>query len=75
VKRQAAIGKSRTQGLGGRCRVVGTKPRPAGGACSNLEGSPFRPLIARTMPYLRQCDAIAAGRYTPIHLRDGGTAC
>src|SRR5215471_20307185 len=29
----------------------------------SLELSPFRPRIARTMPHLRQCDAIAAGRY------------
>jgi hypothetical protein len=30
--------------------------------------SPFRPRIARTMPHLRQCDAMATGRYMPIHL-------
>src|SRR6516165_7071283 len=28
----------------------------------------FRPRLARTMPHLRQCGAIVAGRYTSIHL-------
>ena len=34
----------------------------------SLEPSLFRPQIAQTMPHLRQCDAIATGRYMPIHL-------
>ena len=34
----------------------------------SLEPSLFGPQIAQTMPHLRQCDAIATGRYMPIHL-------
>jgi hypothetical protein len=34
----------------------------------SLEPSPFRPRIAQTMPHLRQCDAIAAGRYASVRL-------
>jgi hypothetical protein len=33
-----------------------------------LELSPFRRLIAQTMPHLGQCDAIKARRYMSIHL-------
>jgi hypothetical protein len=32
------------------------------------KASPFRPPIARTMPHLGQCDAIATERYIPSHL-------
>src|SRR5438552_3429087 len=32
------------------------------------KASPFRPRIARTMPHLGQCDAIATRRYIPSHL-------
>ena len=39
------------------------------------KASPFRPRIARTMPHLGQCDAIATGRYISPATSRGTGAC
>jgi hypothetical protein len=61
---------------GGRSNLLGTialafSPWSYDTSCNAKDfgkASPFRPRIARTMPHLGQCDAIATGRYMPIHL-------